>query len=102
METEIDVKKITENDAKKAKTLTWIQVLTKDLTKKKKVMWLVKLVNYWEIAINTQSVWSNLLNHEDILYRLYLSGFQTPVYWFGHPNYVPKLKKNWCKTTATI
>ena len=55
METEIDVKKITENDAKTAKTLTWIQVLTKDLTKKKKVMWLVKLVNYWEIAINTQS-----------------------------------------------
>ena len=55
METEIDVKKITENDAKKVKTLTWIQVLTKDLTKKKKVMWLVKLVNYWEIAINTQS-----------------------------------------------
>ena len=46
METEIDVKKITENDAKKAKALTGIQVLTKDLTKKKKVMWLVKLVNY--------------------------------------------------------
>ena len=46
METEIDEKKITENDAKKTKTLTGIQVLTKDLTKKKKVMWLVRLVNY--------------------------------------------------------
>ena len=32
METENDEKKITENDAKKTKRLTEIQVLTKDLT----------------------------------------------------------------------
>ena len=32
MQTENDEKKITENDAKKAKRLTEIQVLTKDLT----------------------------------------------------------------------
>ena len=35
MKTEIDEKEITENDAKKTKTLTGIQVLTKHLTKKK-------------------------------------------------------------------
>ena len=32
MQTENDVKKITENDAKKTKRLTEIQVLTKDFT----------------------------------------------------------------------
>ena len=46
MKTEIDEKEITENDAKKTKTLTGIQVLTKDLTKKKELMRLVKLVSY--------------------------------------------------------
>ena len=37
------------------------------------------------------------------IYILYLSGvsrgFQTLLYWFRHPNYVPKIKKNWSKTT---
>ena len=46
METEIDEKKITENDAKKNKNIDWNTILAKDLIKKKKVMWLVKLVNY--------------------------------------------------------
>ena len=46
MQTENDEKEITENDAKNTKRLTEIQVLTKVLHKKKKVMRLVKPVNY--------------------------------------------------------
>ena len=66
-------------------------------------MWLVKPATIEGLPlIYSQLILSNLLNHEDIFYKLYISGFQTPVYQFGHANYVLKLKKNWCKTTSTI
>ena len=55
METKNDEKKITENDEKRQKDWLEYKFWQKIWHKKKKVMWLVKPVNYWGIAIHTQS-----------------------------------------------
>ena len=71
---------------KNPKRLTDKQVLMKDFTKK--VMQLVKPINYWGFPANAvKIIWLNLLNHRDILYFKYL------ILYVLH-NYISRVESN--------